>query len=155
MHTQLHLGEMPQEHLWNPIKNRNFMKPIGGLWTSTFLPDGTSDWSRWCVDNDFLDVNAIGKWLLTPSPNAILYIVENPEDIAAICKGQSQRFSFATPDFEELMTRYDGITLTKQGQRNTRFSMPHSFYGWDCESTIWFRWMFDDVEELTRRNECE
>lgn len=148
MLEQLHLGPEPQEHLWHPIKNRNFVKPSGGLWTSTFLPDGTSDWIRWCISEEFLDPNAYSKWILIPSSNARIFTVNTPDDIAILCNDQVPTGGFTTPDFEKLAEKYDAIHLTEEGQANTRFSMPFSFYGWDCESTLWLNWAFDDVKPL-------
>lgn len=146
MLEQLHLGMEPQEHLWHPVRNINFVKPTGGLWTSTFLPDGSSDWIRWCISEEFLNPDTMGKWILTPAKGARIFTVNQPDDIAFLCNGQATYNAFATPDFEALAQDWDGIHLTKDGQYRTRFSMPFSFYGWDCESTLWLNWAFDDVK---------
>lgn len=51
--------------------------------------------------------------------------------------------------FSEMAKQFDGMHLTDNGQWATRlppFDSPN-LYGWDCESTLWFRWAFDKVED--------
>lgn len=67
---------------------------------------------------------------------------------------------------------YDGVHLTARGEAETRmpwkrdllrgfenkerisFNLmtpePPNLYGWDCESTYWYRWVFGKVAELDR-----
>ena len=51
-------------------------------------------------------------------------------------------------DYEKMAEQYDGIHLTEDGEARTRYMFPMTFCGWDCESTLWFRWKFDKVEKL-------
>jgi hypothetical protein len=52
-------------------------------------------------------------------------------------------------DFEKLAQDYDAMHLTKRGQIETRFSYDVNLWGgWDCESTVWFRWVFAEVRWL-------
>jgi hypothetical protein len=46
-------------------------------------------------------------------------------------------------DFKRLSEEYDGLHLTNEGymQTRSRRSVP-TLIGWDCESTLWFRWVF-------------
>ncbi len=55
---------------------------------------------------------------------------------------------YAYIDFERLATEYDGLWLTEQGNAETHLSYPHDLYGWDTESTLWFRWCFRHVERI-------
>jgi hypothetical protein len=59
-------------------------------------------------------------------------------------------------DFEELARDYDALHLTVRGQWKTRMTRPN-LYGWDVESTLWFRWKFNRVEFLGRLgfSECD
>ena len=50
-------------------------------------------------------------------------------------------------DFERLAQDYDALQLTRDGYLRTR-SMP-VLDGWDCESSLWFRWVFQDCHEVT------
>jgi len=51
-------------------------------------------------------------------------------------------------DWEEIAKHYDGVMLTEAGQVHTRYSRPLSLYGWDCESTVWFRDVFEGVKKI-------
>lgn len=139
-----------------PIEHRGYMnKPRYGLWTSTFN-DGKSDWVRWCVDEQF---GSLGSKdgphhgvLLTPLPTARLLCI----DTEAALIGATTAYALpmyagqACLNFNRISEDYDGVHLTEEGQRATRYSSPHDLYGWDCESTVWFRWAFEDaVEEVT------
>ena len=46
-------------------------------------------------------------------------------------------------DFERLSSEYDGLRLTNDGYLATRSARSGpALVGWDCESTLWFRWIF-------------
>jgi hypothetical protein len=64
-------------------------------------------------------------------------------------RGKSEDYAFQPLDFERMAQDFDGMHLTDEGQWSTRLTQP-SLYGWDCESTCWFRWMFDRVEQGPR-----
>jgi len=51
-------------------------------------------------------------------------------------------------DWERISKEYDAVMLTEDGQVHTRFSRPLSLYGWDCESTVWFRDVFESVKKI-------
>ncbi len=52
-------------------------------------------------------------------------------------------------DFERLAQDYDGLHLTHEGYLRTRSSRRGSrLIGWDCESTLWFRWMFREWHQV-------
>ena len=51
------------------------------------------------------------------------------------------------PDFEQLAIDYDGVHITESGESATRHTEP-GLYGWDCESTVWFRWAFSNVQKI-------
>jgi hypothetical protein len=66
-------------------------------------------------------------------------------------------------DFEKLSLDYDGFHLTKRGQIETQLPPLHPnqykgiipyqirlpyLYGWDCESTLWFKWCFTDCIKI-------
>lgn len=52
-------------------------------------------------------------------------------------------------DFECLSAEYDGLHLTNEGYLRTRTTRSGpALVGWDCESTLWFRWIFREWHEV-------
>ncbi len=140
---QLHEGRAP--HLV-PIQNGGFVKPKGGLWTSTYDERLGSDWIQWCLSEEFRGPE-FDCWLLRPREGAKVYTIDSLADLIDLVYAYGAlRNSHA--DYEKIARDYDGVRLTKEGQWATRFSYPYSLYGWDCESTLWFRWCFESVEHL-------
>ncbi|PES54361.1 hypothetical protein [Bacillus thuringiensis] len=166
MKKQLFVGELaPCEEFITDIKNEPLMnKPRGGLWTSTFINEEKgSDWVMWCDYADFSTQTNTKSWLLTPSKSAKIAIVDSVKDLKELTEkykarsdfpllgieGLMQRFDYLI-DYEKLSQDYDGFRLTEKGQAETRFSHPYNLNGFDCESTVWFRWCFDKVEKLDK-----
>jgi len=108
-----------------PVKNVDWnpAKPIGGLWTSTYTPNSEypSAWVRWCS-------------------------YEQPEKFPY----NRTLFPYASLDWEEIAKHYDAIMLTEKGEKETRYTNP-SLYGWDCESTLWFRNVFKKIKKIKWR----
>lgn len=136
-----------------PVKNRQ-VKPEGGFWTST-LKDGSSGWVDWCRAEQFRNPDMDNWFLLEPAPNARILTIDTLADLKRLlARYNFNPFSritdlvFRYPDFERIAQRYDAMRLTEEGQWRTRMSMPDSLYGWDCESTLWFRWKFTSVRRL-------
>jgi hypothetical protein len=117
-----------------PIENCNWIKPKGGLWASQV--DSKYGWKDWCEEENYgnLSCNFIftfkGKVLIIDSlkdmEDKIPFI--NLKEYIHICN----------IDFERLSKEYDAILLTENGEKETRFSIPKSLYGWDCESICIF-----------------
>lgn len=152
MRTQLHLsGSATLAKRVVPVINDPFLpKPQGGFWTSTFL-DGSGGWARFCESEDFRDVTAQHWFLLEVDPTARVYMIAGLTDLQALLADftveQPAYSTFRRLDFERLSERYDGINLTEEGQWATRLSRDN-LYGWDCESTLWFRWKFTSVAKI-------
>lgn len=148
MKKQLFLGKnKPTKKLMMPLIRHMHNKAKGGLWTSTY-ENGTSEWVQ-------TGIPASNEgWLLTVNKNARILKIDNYDDLDAVY----QKYGMNNPpypvypmqfiDFEKIATDYDGMWLTSTGQYKTRFSTPQNLYSWDCESTHWFRWVFDDVESI-------
>lgn len=153
-------GPQLMPELFVPVTQRqqsSFPKPDhgGGMWTSSPTEDGLCDWARWCASESF-HVGEFVKWVLTPRPTATLLEVDDYEDLVEIHKafgrttswtGRSSERLFVDHilQFEEIAKHYDGFHLTEDGQWATRLSHPLNLYGWDCESTLWFKWAFVDI----------
>jgi len=143
------------------IKIRNdphFTKPIGGLWTSTYTPDEEycSDWIRWCAYE-------MPEWLtgecyvLYPRKDARIYTIDSYSDLERLFRKYGIRVvdTFAVLDWERIAKDYDAVHLTHKGMMETHLSRPLSLYGWDCESTVWFRNVFEKVEPLPKDRRCK
>lgn len=145
------------------VKNRiESFKPFGGLWTSTYNEENGSDWVRWCMEND-MPVTKVAT-ILRVDRDAKVFEIDSYNDLKRCFAeykmdgknlGGYYEFLKISPrlDFEKMSLDYDGIHLTERGQAETRFSMPENLYGWDCESTIFFHWCFNDVRELVLKDE--
>jgi len=138
-------------------------KPLGGLWTSTFTPNDTlcSDWLSWCYTNmpEWLPESDSCCWVLFPSPNARIYEVDKEDDYISLFKlGYGYYNDFVNKwciDWEKLSKDYDAFHLTERGLVEcssvffeSNYPELCSLYGWDCESTLWFRWKFDKAIPL-------
>lgn len=126
-------------------------KPSGGMWTSSRRYHGSSAWIEWC-ENERFETGVHRKWLLTPDPDARVAEVDDEPDLWAL----HERFGVKEPigndghhlyglDFYKMSKEFDGIHLTDEGQWRTRNTQPYNLYGWDCESTVWFNWSFNEV----------
>lgn len=140
-----------------PIKNKlDWAKPDNqtGLWTSTYQQEThDSEWVEWCIYNNWCDVEQKRWFLLTPSKTARIYTIDSLRDFKRALKlYRSTPYLnyeiFAHLDYEAISRDYDAIHLTSPGQQETRLSVPN-LYGWDVESTLWFRWCFDEVQEIS------
>lgn len=158
--TQLYIGrDRPDPLRMQAVRNSDNClgaKPEGGLWTSTYDPAYGSDWVRWCLTEEFGNVN-VGSWLIEPDPGARILTIDTLSDLrgvlaeygrTALDLGQDPRW--CKPDFERLAQLYDGFHLTEAGQWATRLSRPFDLYGWDCESMVWFRPVWASVRSLGR-----
>lgn len=159
LHTQLFMGkEKPTKNKLMDVKNQSFVKPSGGLWTSTYEEKKGSDWTSFCENNHFKDIKKHNFYLLEPEKDIKIYTIDKYNDLASLMENYKENdfdnpfghFSFLRPflDFEKISQDYDGIHLTSRGQFETRMSRPESLYGWDVESTLWFRWCFSEVKQI-------
>jgi hypothetical protein len=149
MEIQLFAGQKPEESLLNPVKNIKFCKPSGGIWTSS-LGLSTSEWINWCEAEHF-HTSPTDLWMLYPLYDAKIYEIDGIYDLHKViemfpAKNDLMYGEVRHIDFEAMSNVYDGIHLTSKGQQDTRWSTPYDLYGWDVESTLWFRWAFDKVK---------
>lgn len=145
----------------DPVKNQLHVKPLGGLWTSTYQPTGkfASGWIEWCYSEEpeWITEHA---FLLEVKPDARIYTIDSQSDVLQLLnkyklyrlRSESGKLidvmdlgmSMAILDWEKIAQDYDGVHLTEEGQWRTRLARP-GLYGWDCESTIWFRNVFSRI----------
>lgn len=156
---QLYCTEKTEEPIFRPIKNDSFVKPKGGAWTSTYTPNKKylSDWLRW-YDSEMPYTKTPCLYILYPKSTAKVYTINSYMDLEKLhndgFSGNSSRVLSLREhlDFEKIAKVYDAIHLTENGQWRTRLSTPYSLYGWDCESTLWFRNVFEKITPLEKTN---
>jgi len=150
---RVHSEAILDPKVW-PIRNdpKTITKPRGGFWTSTYDADGGSGWVRWCVAfryNEPLDLYWI---VLSPSTSAKVAVIDSAADLMEL----TDRYPMVVGrrsglDFERLADDYDALHLTHEGYLRTRSTRRGPrLTGWDCESTLWFRWMFTEWHDVQR-----
>lgn len=122
---------------FDPIKNRAWIKPKGGLWSSPI--DSKWGWKDWCESEEF-NIEKLSEFFEFTFKGKLLKI-DSIEDASKLpwIKHPGFELSFflsASPDYEKIVKEYDGILLTEKGENQTRFAKGHSFYGWDCETVL-------------------
>lgn len=131
------LGEYDKSE-FQRIKNRNFIKPYGGLWSSPVNSDW--GWKDWCLSEDFNVEKLSNSFEFSLNDNAKIYVIDEFSDLGFLVMGNKYRFvswwgDSIILDFEKLSKVYDAILLTDKGQIDTRYTNP-GLYGWDCESIL-------------------
>lgn len=123
------------------ITNGSFIKPKrGGIWTSSYTPldDFLSDWHQWChcEMQSWIPKN---KYLIIPRNDADVFLIKGMNELLFLTRYFSLGScgSIIYLDFEKMENYFDALSLTEEGQWNTRLTHP-SLYGWDSESTLWF-----------------
>ena len=155
---QLHLSEC-QELRPEVVPAQNatwgMEKPARGtgLWTSTWS-NGSSAWVAWAMQYAPRAIAETFAIVLQPKP-ARLVVIDSYTDLKQLVAVYGRQWPAESAyneemgylDYERLAQDVDGIHLTARGQSATRLTIP-SLYGWDCESTLWFRWCFFDRNEM-------
>ena len=125
-------GNKFKPELFQPIKNREFIKSHGGLWSSPI--DSSYGWKEAATEMEIGDFETSFK---VQVKGKILTI----DTVNCLDKFEYQDISYGPfmvpfwPDLEELLKRgYVGVHLTIEGQYDTRLSHPRNLYGWDCET---------------------
>jgi hypothetical protein len=139
-----------------------------GLWTSTWDAEREScGWLDWMAAERWTPRSREpGEWvhqefeayIIWPDPRARVAVVDSYADLEALMRRfphndhLAERLEAISPGWNERHAALDfegmaraglaGMHLTDEGQWMTRLSNPHNLYGWDCESTVWFRWVF-------------
>jgi len=152
MNTQLIVSKSDNinNNIFSKVKgNLGNNKPkLGGFWTSTKTEEGNSGWLEFAMNNDFYeDTSSLFIHEAKVSPNAKVLIINSKEDYELALKTfGKQANSIENPlcspltknnmilDLEKISQVYHGLSLTKNGMIENY----QEFYGWDCESTVWF-----------------
>lgn len=155
LNPQLYTHIYDESQFIPPNGSRCMCKPQdGGLWTSTYNPEIGSRWIEWCKWEDFRlgDIKDFVS-LLYPKICRV-FIIDSEEDARRFLTefGIREDYYYESYeiDFEKFAKQYDALHLTDKGQYETRFMHPPTFYGWDCESTLWMRPMFVGMTTIPR-----
>jgi hypothetical protein len=147
----VHDGEVLRPQIW-PVRNdpKALGKPRGGFWTSTYDPEFGSAWVRWCVAYRYNEPLGLHWTVLSVPKSARIAVIESPCDLAALIERYARTLHGRCGlDFERLAGQYDGLHLTHEGYLRTRWRRSNPcLIGWDCETTVWFRWVFTGWHEV-------
>lgn len=173
---QLHIGRKPTVDAWVPATTihperggyaRYGFKPYGGFWTSTYLgPNEGSDWVRWCRGEDFGSVDSSEWWVLMPSSDTPVIVINDWRGFDAVL----DRYGIPLyPDTVALKDKgwdfgrmaedgFAGVHLTEAAARELHWyrdgtDISMSLNSWDVESTVWFQWVFDEPVNATPARE--
>jgi len=125
-------------------------KPRGGFWTSSYDPEYGSGWVRWCVAHRYNEPLDLHWTVLSVPSSAKVAAIDSTAELAELIKRYPLvRRGRRGLDFERLSGEYDGLHLTNEGYLGTRSRrFGPALIGWDCESTVWFRWVFRDWHDV-------
>jgi len=152
--TQLFVGTRPQAKLLRPVANGTHFKPLGGIWTSPYLgAPPYSPWIEWCVEQSF-GSGVYEMWLLEPRANVRVLSLDSDADIVHLeqLPGYELVPGRWNIDYEALAQQYDGMRMSASFIHRYRLDYRGRYdmvvYGWDVESTVWFRWVFNKPRAL-------
>lgn len=167
--TQVFCGTRPDRRLFKPVSlyhdgrpSAGNGKPFGGMWTSTWETALDEGWPWWCVREQWGSVHP--AWLVKPNPCRVYTITDKFTAVEFMDKYGMDfgggKYDHWLPNWIRVSMDYDAVRLTAPYDPELR-SPSHpklglSFYGWDCESTVWLSWQFgDEVEEVDLREYAE
>lgn len=159
----------PPGGLWTSTYSPDFGSDYANLARAMALLVGCRDGDLEAVENYERQRRC---YLLSPSPGARVYMINDRADLARLgdnygwkvqkCLIGTKSLSFgpygswSVPQFEQCKTvdwlaisrDFDAVNLTLSGLK-ANLKHPKTFVAeWCAESTIWFRWAFDKVEDL-------
>ncbi len=135
------LGDKPLRSKFEEVKNDNFNKPLGGMWSSPV--NSNYGWIDFCKNEEFRleSLNEHFEFKI----DGTIYTIDTVEDLYR-CPKLNPSWSDTTYyiDFEQMIKiGYDAIYLTENGQHETRFHREYNrsidnftLYGWDVECVL-------------------
>lgn len=140
--------------LFEPIKNADFFKPSGGLWSSTYMPDNyyQSDWIKFSKHIGYCPTGFTEVAIFDVYKDSRIYCIDCYNDLDRLVDevGTISKYETITCINYENIKNYDVIWLTPRGESETRDIFPtlifdkntlfpkkrHSLFGWDSESSL-------------------
>jgi hypothetical protein len=142
-------GELPRVELRDPPPDTVSLwwrKPVGALWTSSFLPDGGSAW-RYGEAAEFGDRRR-RLFAMAFDPAAVVaYVIDGPADYVRLVERFPLRYADGTRGvrWRAVAEEFDAVRLTARGLLLTEDVPVHGhppvapLAGWNAESTAWLR----------------
>lgn len=137
-------------------------KPTWGLFTSTAF-DGLSSYLVGASDvaGDLGPLQLpVARFRLSAASSARIFEVDGPDAWRRLCVAYPAAASGGlkggrlVPDFAAVTREWDAVHLSLGGlliADQVRLDGPEGpteLLGWDCEQTVWLRWVFEDVNRL-------
>lgn len=134
----IHYGHKKYEpSMFSEIKNRQFIKPFGGLWASDI--NAEYGWKNWCKDNDFRECNEDNSFKFKLKEGSKVLVLKTKEDLKGLPQDEDSPiwleknllndWGSVYLDFEKLKEQYDAIEVYID-------ELYWKFYGWDCDSLL-------------------
>ena len=126
----------------NPWPTSPSPKPNQGFFTSSW--DEVSQTSAWMRSKSYIlrgDQDNLAPVLLTPAPEAILFVIDSIGDFDTLARQFPQTYgntrnSTVRPDWSCLAGLVDGVHVTASAVTDQADLYTHA---WEVESTLWFR----------------
>lgn len=124
----VHIGtDYIQKDLWYDVQNGK--KPIGGLWTSPYIPECVCDWLEFVGENpeQFLYSNIKNGCFVNLNHNVKIFSVEGKSDFDLLYQKYSQGDII---DFEKLNKEYDCFYVNPLSISNSSIKEKQNFKNW-------------------------
>ena len=135
MSTYIHYGHNGNKTYdpgkFQEIKNREFIKPVGGLWASAV--DAAYGWKDWCKDESYSECDPGNAFTFKLASWARVLVIDSTEALKTLPKADPPfQSSNVFLDFEKIKESYDAIELLISKDRGLYFKL----YGWDCDCIL-------------------
>jgi len=152
-------------------------KPKAAMWTSTFVPRTISPWLDWPENINRREPYKTWRLAVSDTARvAEVHSPEDWWELAHAYPASAPGFKYTLmplashpgvhtqdrsnvnarldPDWQALAEDWDGVHVSMAGVMTAedvafeRHGLVTELRGWELESTVWLRWVFDSVEEL-------
>lgn len=119
------------DNLFKEIENKDFVKPLGGLWASAI--NAEYGWKDWCKENNFRDCIEQNSFKFKLKSEARILKIDSVEVLKKLpVIEMPYNFSWITLDFEKIKKEYDVIEVLISEDSRLYWDL----YGWDCDSLL-------------------
>lgn len=131
----IHFGDSKYEkEKFNEIRNRDFVKPYGGLWASPL--NAKYGWKNFCENNLLSEIDLSNYFLFKLKDEAKVLKITQSEQLHNLPLNNSAskifKSIFIALDFEEIKKEYDAIEVLISEDDQLYWDL----YGWDCDSLL-------------------
>ena len=141
----IYTGDQRPSTIPCPVKNQNFSKPEGGLWTSPMGDKGKSVWQEWCENEGYNTKYYKKNWHIVPHDDCKILVVEtdlsNVSDYLIDCGG----FNSKRLDFEKISLDYDAVYFPYDAV--SLYNYRGCLRGYDVESCLFLKPKYDVMDD--------